>query len=263
MTRLALIGIAGPIAVAALPGRAEPDPPAVVRVWTIHYRAHDGSVRRAFVELPSWYGPDRHPPIPLIISSHGRGMSARSNLARWGDLPALGRFAVLDPEGQGRHLTLFAWGDPGDVSDLSKMPKFAHAALPWLQIDPRRIYAFGGSMGGQETLLLVARYPRLLTGAASFDAPTNMAARYEAFPALPLGRGLQRLARIEIGGTPSSDPRAYAVRSPLDWARRIAFSGVPLQIWWSTRDHVVVDQAHESGRLYREIIGWEGSCWPT
>jgi hypothetical protein len=28
---------------------------------------------------------------------------------------------------------------------------------------------------------------------------------------------------------------------------------VPLQIWWSTRDRIVVDQAQESGLLYRDI----------
>jgi poly(3-hydroxybutyrate) depolymerase len=225
----------------------------VVRVWTIHYVAHDGRLRRALIELPGWYGPDRDPAIPLIISPHGRGIPAWATIRRWGDLPAIGNFAVVHPEGQGRRLALFAWGDPGDVSDLAKMPKFVERALPWLHIDRRRVYAFGGSMGGQETLLLVARHPHLLAGAAAFDAPTNMAARYHAFPFLPSGRRLQRLARIEIGGTPASDPRAYALRSPLDWAKQIAFSGVPLQIWWSTRDTVVTDQAHESGLLYKEI----------
>src|ERR671935_3162923 len=116
------------------------------------------------------------------------------------------------------------------------MPRVARRALRWRRLATRRIYAFGGSMGGQETLLLVAKYPRLLAGAAAFDAPTNMAARYDAFPQLRFGRWLQHLARIEIGGTPVSDPRGYAIRSPLDCARQIAFSGVPLQIWWSTRD---------------------------
>jgi poly(3-hydroxybutyrate) depolymerase len=179
-----------------------------VRIWAMEYRAHDGDLRRAYVELPAWYGPRQHLAIPLVISPHGRGVGAHTNLRRWADLPALGRFAVVDPEGQGRRLTLFAWGDPGDIADLSKMPQFVHKALPWLRIDSRRIYAFGGSMGGQATLLLVAKYPQMLAGAAAFDAPTNMAARYDAFSSLPFGRGLQQLARIEIGGTPSSDPRA-------------------------------------------------------
>jgi dipeptidyl aminopeptidase/acylaminoacyl peptidase len=224
-----------------------------VRTIEISYRAHDGLLRHAYVILPGWYGPAQNPPIPLVISPHGRGVSADENIRRWGHLPAVGRFAVINPEGQGRALTLFSWGDPGEIRDLARMPQIAEHALPWLHVDRRRVYAFGGSMGGQETLLLVARYPHLLAGAAAFDAPTNMAARYRAFVHLPLGAGLQRLARVEIGGTPRSDPRGYAKRSPLDFARKIAFSGVPLQIWWSTRDRIVTDERDESGLLYRLI----------
>ena len=133
------------------------------------------------------------------------------------------------------------------------MPSIVEHALPWLQVDRHRVYAFGGSMGGQETLLLLARFPRLLAGAASFDAPTNMAARYRAFDGLPFGDGLQRLAQREIGGTPRTDPVGYEARSPLDYAAEIARSGVPLQIWWSIRDRTVTDGEHESGLLYREI----------
>jgi poly(3-hydroxybutyrate) depolymerase len=226
---------------------------SAVRVLTIHYRAHDGLSRRAYLILPAWYGPHRHPAIPLIISPHGRGVGARTNIKRWGNLPAVGGFAVINPEGQGRTLTLFSWGDPGEIRDLARMPQIAQRAIPWLRIDRHRVYAYGGSMGGQEVLLLAAKFPRLLAGAASFDAPTNMAARYRAFDLLPFGDGLQRLARLEIGGTPSTAPSRYEIRSPLDWARRIAFSGVPLQIWWSTRDQIVSDQVHESGLLYRDI----------
>jgi poly(3-hydroxybutyrate) depolymerase len=247
---LFLVGFRSP---GSTPPRTSSFRVGAVRVWVVDYVAHDGLVRRAFVELPAWYGPRRHPAIPLILSPHGRGDPAAGAIRRWGNLPALGTFAVVHPEGQGRRLALYAWGDPGDISDLAKMPELLKHALPWLRVDRRRIYAFGGSMGGQETLLLVARYPHLLAGAAAFDAPTDMAARYYAFRLLPFGRALQRIARTEFGGTPSTDRRAYAIRSPLRWVRQIAFSGVPLQIWWSTRDEVVVDQRHESGRLYSEI----------
>jgi poly(3-hydroxybutyrate) depolymerase len=226
----------------------------LVRIWPIHYLAHDGLRRKAYVVLPRWYGPHDDPPIPLIISPHGRGVPAIDNVRLWGNLPALARFAVVNPEGQGRRLTLFAWGDPGDIRDLAEMPEILHEQLPWLRIESRRVYAFGGSMGGQETLLLVARFPRLLAGAAAFDAPTNMAARYFAFSTLRYGDALQERARFEFGGTPLTDPRAYRIRSPLDWARRIAYSGVPLQIWWSTTDRIVANQAHESGALFRDIV---------
>jgi len=205
------------------------------------------------VIVPADYRRNGERPIPLIISPHGRGVSAQLNIRRWGRLPAVGGFAVVNPEGQGRALTLFSWGDPGEIRDLARMPEIVERALPWLHVDHHRVYAFGGSMGGQETLLLVARFPHLLAGAASFDAPTNMAARYRAFGSEPLGSELQALARDEIGGTPVTDPRGYAVRSPLDWARKIAFSGVPLQIWWSTRDRTVRDERSESGLLYRDI----------
>jgi hypothetical protein len=49
-------------------------------------------------------------------------------------------------------------------------------------------------------------------------------------------------------------PAAYAARSPIHYVRQLAFSSVPLHIWWSLRDRVVVDQRQESGRLYREIL---------
>jgi len=108
-------------------------------------------------------------------------------------------------------------------------------------------------MGGQEVLLLAARHPRLLAGAAAFDAPTDLADRYYQFDRLRRGRRLQRLIRSEVGGTPRADPAEYAARSPLDLARRLARSGVPLEIWWSRRDRVVVDERNQSGRLCREI----------
>ena len=119
-------------------------------------------------------------------------------------------------------------------------------------------------MGGQETLLLLARHPRLLAGAAAFDSVTDLARQYRSFPRIPcdqacqkqctaLGRRLQSLAREEIGGTPKTQPGAYAVRSPVTYARSIAASCVPLQLWWSTADRIVVDQAQQSGALFERI----------
>jgi hypothetical protein len=108
-------------------------------------------------------------------------------------------------------------------------------------------------MGGQETLLLVARHPHALAGAISFDASTNMALRYRDFALVAAERHLRRLARLEIGGSPLTAIGAFRQRSPLAQACAIAASGVPLQIWWSTRDRVVLDQARNSGALFRKI----------
>ena len=120
-------------------------------------------------------------------------------------------------------------------------------------------------MGGQETLLLVARHPRLLAGAAAFDSVTNLALQYHNFDLLvcrgacrriwagTLGPYLQTLAADEVGGTPTSDPGAYRRRSPIDHAREIAFSRVPLQLWWSVADGIVRDQAEQTGELFWTI----------
>jgi pimeloyl-ACP methyl ester carboxylesterase len=236
-----------------------------IRIWKIHYRANNGARRNAFVVLPSWYGPHNHPPIPLVISPHGRGLSARANAKLWRTFPAIGRFAVVNPEGQGRRLSLYSWGYKGQIDDLAKMPEDVGRALPWLHIERHRVFAVGSSMGGQETLLLLARHPRLLAGAAAFDSVADLARQYRDFPLLgcdsnclrrwrdPRGLGLQGLMRYEVGGSPETTPEAYASRSPLAYVRRIALSCVPLEIWWSTADRVVLDQREQSGELFSEI----------
>jgi len=226
----------------------------LVRTVTIRYRAWNGASRRALLVLPRWYGPRLHPWIPLVISPHGRGLQPETNIRFWGGLPAFGPFAVVSPEGQGRRLVLYSWGWRGQIDDLARMPRILQAALPWFHVDPARVYAVGGSMGGQETLLLTALHPHLLAGASALDSATDMAARYRAFALLRDGAGLQQLARTEIGGTPADAPAAYAARSPIDHVRELARSGVPLHIWWSLRDRIVVNQQEESGRLYRAIL---------
>jgi pimeloyl-ACP methyl ester carboxylesterase len=269
---VALVASASPVAhsrdavriITNVPYQAKPGVKQV-RTWTITYRAHDGRRRKAYVVLPAWYGPRQSPRIPLVISPHGRGVNARTNAALWGALPARGGFAVISPDGAGRKLERFSWGSIGQIDDLARMPAVARRTLPWLRIDSRRIYAIGGSMGGQETLLLLARYPRLLAGAAAFDSVTDFARQYRNFPRIPcdkacrkqfkgpVGRTLQSLAREELGGTPSTRPAAYALRSPVTYVRSIASSCVPLQLWWSVADRIVMNQRQQSAALFQKI----------
>ena len=268
---LVLLLVAGALAPAASaahsmrPRSSDLDRPSHTRVIAIHYRAHTGRARVAYVLLPAWYGAALHPRLPLVISPHGRGVDGHANLGLWGDLPGIGGFAVVNPDGEGDHLDAYSWGAPGQIEDLAKMPALLVRALPWLRIDPRRVYAVGGSMGGQETLLLLAKHPRLLAGAAAFDPLVDFAHQYRQFPRLPcgatcrrqlgapLGSVLQRLAREEVGGDPRSAPSGYTVRSPLAYAAALARACVPLQLWWSKRDRIVVDPRSQAARLLATV----------
>ncbi|MBA3842625.1 MAG: hypothetical protein H0X39_08390 [Actinobacteria bacterium] len=261
----AALAVSGPARAALGPGEGGitlAETRGHVTLWRIQYRAHNGLPRLATLVLPRWYGPHLHPRLPLVISPHGRGLSGRDNAMLWGGLPAAGSFAVISPDGQGRLLGNYSWGSPGQIADLARMPQIAQSELPWLRIDRSRIYAFGGSMGGQETLLLLAHHPTLLAGAASFDAVADFALQYRDFPQIgcnavcrrdlgePLGSRLRSLARDEIGGSPVTRPLAFAQRSPITYTRSIAASCVPLQLWWSPADKVVIDQQRQSGKLF-------------
>ena len=242
---------------------SSPTPPArgdrlarlPVRVVRFPYASHDGKPSYALLLLPGWYGPKRHPAIPLVICPHGRNTTPEAAARRWFDLPTRGGFAVVLPAGQGRRLGLLSWGYPGQIADLARMPALVERAAREVSFRylRGRVYAVGTSMGGQEALLLLARRPDLLAGVVAFDPATDLADRYVKFAEIPSGREEQRRARIEVGGVPADVPRSYRVRSPIAYASRLAVANVPVQLWWSTRDEVIVNQAEQAGRLYRAI----------
>jgi poly(3-hydroxybutyrate) depolymerase len=241
-------------ALSVAPVGAAAETQTAVRVVTFPYVSSVGVQRTAYLVVPRWYGPRRHPAIPLVISPHGRGVDGAYNLRFWGDMAGKGGFALVSPDGEGRKLALYSWGYPGQIDDLARMPTFVRSAFPWLTVDPHRIYAIGSSMGGQEVLLLAARKDLHLAGVAAFDPVTNMAARYRRWPVTPGEQRLPARARIEFGGTPSEAPAAYAARSPDSYLTAIARSRIPIQLWWSHRDRVVTDQAQETGAFYRRLI---------
>jgi hypothetical protein len=110
-------------------------------------------------------------------------------------------------------------------------------------------------MGGQESLLLLARRPDLFAAVAVADSVTDFLRRWYEFPLSPLTRAEQAKATRELGGTPRQVPWLYRRRSPVEFARTIAFSGVPLQIWWNPKEDVVVhQQTTQSGAFARLLL---------
>jgi pimeloyl-ACP methyl ester carboxylesterase len=192
---------------------------------------------------PAWYSPDRNPPLPLVLSPHARGGDPEKNARRWGDLPGRKGLIVLIPALKGRVLgETRAWGYPPAIAKLLDAPEAARRALPWLRWDADRVYAAGFSMGGQESLLALARRPDLFAAVAVADSVTDFVRRWSEFPLSPLTRAEQAKATLELGGTPAQVGWLYERRSPAQFARTIAFSGVPLQIWWNPHENVVVHQ---------------------
>src|SRR6266700_5449734 len=103
VTRLVLLLLVVSLAASVAAVQSSPVSASEVttRTWKIHYTAFNGTERLAYVILPASYGPGNNPPLPLVISPHGRGGSGRVNAQYWGNLPAVGGFAVINPDGMG------------------------------------------------------------------------------------------------------------------------------------------------------------------
>jgi Prolyl oligopeptidase family len=230
-----------------LAGAAEPaDGP------TTRWRVLPGHL---LVGTPDWYSPSRNPPLPLVLAPHARGGDPEKNARRWGDLPGRKGLIVLAPALKGRVLgETRAWGYPPAIAKLLASPAAARRALPWLRWDADRIYAAGFSMGGQESLLALARRPDVFAAVAVADSVTDFFQRWYEFPLSPLTRAEQAKATRELGGTPAQVGWLYRRRSPVEFARTIAFSGVPLQVWWNPHEDVVVHQATTQSAAFVRLL---------
>jgi pimeloyl-ACP methyl ester carboxylesterase len=234
-------------------------PKSGVQRIALTYRAWDGALRTVMLLLPNSYHRGTTEALPVVISPHGRDEDFFYTARHWGTLPTLYDFAVVCPQGEGPHQGArrgdYSWACPGQISDLINMPAYVTAKAPWVHFDYSRVYAAGDSMGGQEALALLARYPDRLAAVVAMDGVADLADRYrEMRTSVRSGGEAMRDLVSSVGGTPAKVPFQYAIRSPLDFARTLAFSHVPLQIWWSRTDAVVIDQAtRQSGLLYRRI----------
>jgi pimeloyl-ACP methyl ester carboxylesterase len=198
--------------------------------FVVPYLAWDDETRReATIVLPADFGPGHHPgKLPLVISPHGRNNFGWDNAVHyWRDLPADGPFALVCPDGLCRahdqasdpfdvpavDPSLFTYGYPRWIDDLARMPKIVEETLPWVTLDRERVYVLGSSMGGQETLLLAARYPRSLSGgtgrlagAAAFDSTCDLPVQCAYLTHLPITHvdppGVAARMLEEVGSRP-------------------------------------------------------------
>ena len=191
--------------------------------------AADG--RPEHVALPRDLDPANNPAVPLIISPYGRGITGRANLNFWGDLPARGRFAVISPEGTGGCCRSTRGAGAADRrSREHAVRRQGNAAVASDQASQRLC---GGRQHGrpEDALLVLLQHP-------SRRAPPHSPLSPRVPHFAPHNPFLQSCS--VRSGRSESCRRLRAPQS--DQLRAIAFSRLPLQMFWSTADEVVLDQ---------------------
>ena len=223
------------------------------QVIAVPYFSWNRKARYATVVLPRDYGPGDAEALPCIVQPHGRGGVPTGPASRWDDLPTTERFMVICPDSSGRRDPANSWGVEGQLQDISEIVDVVEKSLPWVHVDHQRLYLVGISMGGQETLCTLARYPDRFAAGLCVDGNANLAARYREFPFVDM-TDTRPLMRREVGGTPSQVPWLYQRRSSTPFAATLATSGVPIGIWWSRDDTIGYNQTRtQTGYLYKRI----------
>jgi pimeloyl-ACP methyl ester carboxylesterase len=260
---LALLGAAVTVAALALGGRSAPParpeaspleplpanaPLTEARALrTLRAAASDGRIRLVVGTYRTWRGnrvplyviePARAPGerLPVIVAVHARSGGGADACEPWLAVRRLPPVVIACPDGQGRVEGRFSWGAPGQVADLVRLPGVVAADLRGV-VDPAAAFITGFSMGGQETLLAVARAPGRFRAAVAIDPSIDLRERYREFVRTHDVWALDHMRR-EIGD-PRTAAAAYAVRSPLDAAAALARSSTRLAIWWSCRDQEI------------------------
>ena len=230
-----------------------PSPSPLVQTITVPYTAWNGVALTAIVVLPLGYSAGDATPLPCIIQPHGRGSRPQYAASVWGDLPTRYGFAVICPDAAARDGTANSWAAPGQIDDIVAMADTIQAAEPWVRFDRRRLYLVGSSMGGQESLVGLARAPDRFAAVAAYDGTADLATRYRDMGAAGQLKDMAKL-RHELQGVPARRPFGYAQRSPLSFSDVFATCGVPLRVVWSTADEVVTrSAAAQFGRLCRRL----------
>ena len=230
-----------------------PSPSPVVQSIEFEYVAWNGTTQSATLLLPLGYDLDGSASLPCIVHLHGRGAKPIDSSTAWRDLPTRDGFAVICPNSVARDGTGNSWAVPGQIDDVLRMPDLVEAAVPGLRLDRDRLFLVGSSMGGQESLVTLARAPDRFAAVAAFDGAADLAARYWEMGEAAQAHD-QALLRHELQGSPRKQPFAYAQRSPLSYAETLARCRVPLLVTWSTADEVVVNgEETQFGRLCRRL----------
>jgi pimeloyl-ACP methyl ester carboxylesterase len=244
--------------------RPSPLPPDPSRKQTIEFTSPSDGCRMK-VDI---YSPSRATsgPLPLLLAPHAitwtaaedyhegfQGLTRKYHPGYYG-LPEKHGVIIAMPHGHHHREALCSLAGAEQIDDMAHLigalQDFGY------QVDKRRVYACGLSMGAQEALVLAGRHPDQITAIVAFNPIVDLAAWHEelATSESPEIRKYDTARRIanEVGGTPAQVPEAYKARSAFGYLEGLA--RVPCLSFWSEHDFVVPRQiTHHTIPLYRRL----------
>jgi len=239
-------------------------PPDGSRKTILSFRSpSDGSEQRVHVYTPSCA---THGPLPLILAPHPITWTAdqdyhggleglkRGYHAGWYGLAEQCCVIIAMPHGHHRRVDLCSLAGPEQIDDMVYL--IDYLTDKGHNVDRARVYTCGLSMGGQEALVAAGRHPERFAAVFAFNPIVDLAAWQQdlAITSVQEIREFRTAQKIadEVGGLPAEMPEAYAERSPINYADRLA--RVPTFLFWTAHDLVVPHQLERhSYCLYRAI----------
>jgi poly(hydroxyalkanoate) depolymerase family esterase len=173
------------------------------------------------------YAPSAMPPnAPLVVALHGCGEQATDyEAAGWDALAEASKFYVLYPQQQSSNNVegCFDWfGDTqGSTADITRGQGEAESIVEMIDamksahsIDPKRVYMTGFSAGAAYAVAMLAMYPDVFAGGASFEGvpfgcATTLTGAYTCMSSPPQKTPAQwaQLARAAYPGYAGPYPR--------------------------------------------------------
>lgn len=205
-------------------------------------------------------------PLPLVLAPHPITWTAEQDYHEGypgftrgyhrGYYNLANQYGVVIAMQHGHHRRVenCSLASPEQIADMVYL--IDHLQAENYEIDVRRIYACGLSMGGQEALVVAGRYPDRITAAVAFNPIVDLAAWQEDLATTDVQAirefGTDQRIAEEVGGWPSDVPELYRERSATDYIDGLA--EVPILILWTHEDLIVPRQTtHHSFLLYQKI----------
>jgi pimeloyl-ACP methyl ester carboxylesterase len=190
--------------------------------------------------------------VPLLIGIHGMGGSGQGTRDFLASEANNRGWLLAAPEMHGSYyvnIGSYALAWPGAQHDI--IDTIEHM-MSGYKVDPSHIYITGGSMGGQTTAVMAAKYPDVFAAVVPWKPVTDLTAWYYELGAPGDPYIIRPRIGNETGGTPVNKPFEYERRSPIVMPQNSRL--VPFKMWHDVDDQLV--PIHHSRDLRSAIDSW-------